>query len=140
MTGQIVILAMVVDSEDETAARAVLADLASAAGVETADVRWRPYAKLGPHSKLTAAIRLPGVCTAQAVVDACERLAGLVVTPAALPGAYLNSFLEDDGVLFYNRIFDARTDAFLRPGILWLDLEAHTHPGRQAELAGLFAR
>lgn len=138
MDGQIVVIAMVVDTPDEAPARAILADLAGAAGAEAANVRWRAYPKNGAHSKLTAALRLAYVTDSQSVIDACERLAGVVVAAEALPGAYLSSFLEEDGVLFYNRIFDARTSAFLRREILWLDLEAHTHPGRQSELAALF--
>ncbi len=138
MAGQIVIAAMVVDTEDEARARAILADLVNAAGVEAADVRWQLYPKLGAHSKLSAALRWPGVTEPQAVIDACERLAGLVVAAESLPGAYLNSFIQDDGALFHNRIFDNRMETFLRPDILWLDIEAHTHPDRQAELAALF--
>jgi hypothetical protein len=139
MIGQIVVIAMVVDTENEAAARAILADVAYAAGAEAADVRWQPYPKLGPHSKVTAALRLPGVSGNQAVIDECERFAALVIRGDSLASAYVNSFLQDDGALFYNRIFDARTSAFLRPDVLWLDLEAHTHPGRQAQLAALFS-
>ncbi len=140
MAGQIVVAAMVVDTEDETAARAVLADWVNAAGAEAADIRWRLYPKLGAHSKLSAALRWPQVSEPQAVIDACERLAGLIISAESLPGAYINSFIQEDGALFYNRIFDARRERFLRSDVLWLDVEAHTHPGRQAQLAALFAR
>jgi hypothetical protein len=129
---------MVVATEDEAEARAILADLAAAAGAEAANVRWVPYLKLGPHSKLSAALRWPGVEAPQALIDACERLAGLVVAAEDLPRAYLNSFLNDDGSLFHNRVFDARIERFLDPRILWLDLEAHTHPDRQADLRAAF--
>lgn len=106
MAGQIVIAAMVVDTEDEAIARGVMADLAAGAEAETADIRWQLYPKTGPHSKVNAALRMPGIQEGQPVIDACERLASLVVAAESLPGAYLNSFIQDDGALFYNRIFD----------------------------------
>ena len=139
MAGQIVIAAMVVDTEDEAIARGVMADLAAGAEAETADIRWQLYPKTGPHSKVSAALRMPGIQEGQPVIDACERLASLVVAAESLPGAYLNSFIQDDGALFYNRIFDARSETFLRRELLWLDIEAHTHPGRQAQHAALFS-
>lgn len=137
MGGQIVLVAMIVDTEDEARARTILGEIASAAAVPAADVAWSPYPKLGPHSKISAIFRFPAD-GGQPLVDAIERFAGLMVAPEGLRKGYLNSFLEGDGVLFYNRIFDARMEAFLRPDILWLDLEAHTHPDRQAQLQARF--
>ena len=138
MAGAVIVVSMVVATEDEAAARAIMAEIAAAAGVECAFLSWRPYPKLGPHSKLGAAVRLPFAPAGQDLIDACEDFASVIVAEEGLAKGVVSSFLEHDGILFYNRIFDARTAAFRREDVLWLDIEAHTHPDRLGELAALF--
>lgn len=139
MGGPIILATLVVDTPEEPPARAIWADFAAGTGAEAVPLGWRPYPKLGPHSKVWGLLRIAPCPDGQAVIDAVEALAALLVSPEALRQAPADGFLQENGALFYNRIFDARVHAIARADILWLDLEAHTEPGRQAELAAHYA-
>lgn len=140
MQGLIARAAMIVDAADEEAARRIGDDFIAWTKREAIYLGWSAYTKLGPQSRLMYAIALtPDAADGQGVVDEIEAIAGVAVAPDALINGYLNGFLQEDGSLVYNRIFDARTDAFLVPGILWLDLEINTNAGAQAEQRKLVA-
>lgn len=125
-------LTLVVDAEDEEKAREIAHRLLGRTGLETVFIDWALYPKTGAHSQISFALLLPPETAGQAVIDAVEGVAARAVGPQALVDGYLSGFLQEDGSLVYNRIFDARTDAFLVPDILWLDVEIETHPEAQA--------
>jgi hypothetical protein len=134
------IVAMVLDVEKEREALAIARAFIARTGLEAAGVGWSPYTKLGRHSRVSFGLTLPPCTEAQDIVKALEAVCALAVTPEAAKSSYLNSFFNDDGSLFYNRIFDARTGAFAIPGIRWLDVEVNTNAEAQADLARLLAQ
>jgi hypothetical protein len=134
------IVAMVIDVQEELEAISVARAFIARTGLEAAGIGWSPYAKNGPHSRVSFGLKLPPCAEPQDVVQAIETVCALVVTPEAAKTSYLNSFFNDDGSLFYNRIFDARTDAFTIPGLWWLDIEVNTNAASQTDLARLLAQ
>jgi hypothetical protein len=133
-------LNLIVDADEEAEARAIGDSLIARTELETVYLGCAPYPKLGPHSRLSFALFLPAGVEGQAVIDSMEAVAAQAVAPKALMDGYLNSFLQDDGSLVYNRIFDARNDTFLVAGVLWMDLEIESHPEAQASFQSVLKR
>jgi len=132
MTAGLAALAtLIVDAEDEAPARSIAQNFAENARCQPLWMSWEAYPKLGPHSRVSFAFLLPAG-GGQIAIDAIEAVAAHAVVREALTEGYLNSFINEDGSFFYNRIFDARTDQFHATGILWLDLEVDTAAGAQA--------
>lgn len=125
-------LNLIVDAGDEVAARVIGDSLIARTELEAVYLGCTPYPKLGPHSRLSFALFLPAGMEGQAVIDSIEAIAARAIAPESLAHGYLNSFLQDDGALVYNRIFDARNATFLVAGVLWMHLEIETHPEAQA--------
>lgn len=133
-------LNLIVDSDDEAVARGIGHSLIARTEIEVVYLGCTPYPKLGPHSRLSFAVFLPAGVEGQAVIDVIEAIAARAVGPESLVHGYLNSFLQDDGALVYNRIFDARSDTFLIHGVLWMHLEIETHPDAQASFQAALKR
>jgi hypothetical protein len=130
-------ISLIVDTPDEPAAMAIAQALVARSGLEAAGWRWKPYPKLGPHSRVDFELFLPPGLEGQAVIDAIESICALLVDSQALQDGYLNSFFNDDGSFVYNRIFDDRTSNFVTPQILWADVEVETNEGAQRQLRQL---
>ncbi|MEJ0059690.1 MAG: hypothetical protein WDM79_09030 [Terricaulis sp.] len=134
------IVALVIDVQKEAEALGVARGFIARTGLKAAGLGWSAYTKNGPHSRVSFGLKLPPVSNPQDIVQAIEAICAFVVTPEAAKLSYLNSFFNGDGSLFYNRIFDARANAFTIPGILWLDIEVNTNADSQADLARLLAQ
>ncbi|MGE0007746.1 MAG: hypothetical protein AB7S92_19465 [Parvibaculaceae bacterium] len=124
-------LNLIVDAETEAAARSIGRDFIAQIGLESVFLRWTPYRKLGAHSRLSFALYLPAGVADEAAAAAIEAIAARAVARHSLAKGYLNRFLNEDGSLFYNRIFDARSHEFLVADVLWMDVEVETSPDAQ---------
>lgn len=135
--GRGVRVSLIVDTPAEPEGRAIADAWIVRTGLAAAGKLWKPYPKLGPHSRVDFVLFLPPGLEGQAVIDAVERLCALLVDAQALQDGYLNSFFNDDGSFVYNRIFDDRTSTFVTPQIQWADIEVETNDGAQAQLRDL---
>lgn len=132
--------AMTIETPSESEALKIAKAFVAQTGHEGLGYRWMAYNKLGDHSRVSFVFLMPRQDDPQAIVDAIEALCGRLVEPEGLKSAYLSSFFEDDGSLFYERLFDARTSPFRFPGINWFDIEINTGADAQANLLRLIGR
>lgn len=123
-------LTAVVDTPVEASAQATYLETCARAGLAAGrKLHWQPYDKLGPHSLVTACVRMAATDT-QAIVGAidaaCASLAKLAdpYDAEADPGRFLVRY--ESGVFAYERILDWRVTPFVVGGLLWLHLAAQS--------------
>jgi hypothetical protein len=132
--------AMTIETPKEIEALKIAKAFVAQTGHEGLGYRWMPYDKLGDHSRISFVLLMPRQDDPQAIVNTIEAICDRLVETEGLKGAHVSSFFQDDGSLFYERLFDARTSPFRFPGINWFDIEINTNLDAQQNLLRLIGR
>jgi hypothetical protein len=129
-----------VDAADEATARAILDEFLAAAAVEASRIRWEPYAKLGPHSRLSFFALIPDRQDDAAIIAEIERICACLVGEDAHGKGHTMDFITDGGDRHYERIFDRRIDGEARffPRTHWFDIELDLYTPVQQRLRKLW--
>lgn len=130
--GPIATGAAILDAPDEAGARAILARLLVAAGVEIVRSGWEPYDKLGAQSRIWFWWRPPaGIADSLAAVTA---LAEAATAPADRARISLRRDDDDPDAPSLAVVVASTVGTIAVPGLVWLDLDCDLAAEVQADL------
>lgn len=125
-----------VDAPDEATARAILDAFLAAATIEAGRIRWEPYPKLGPHSRMSFYALIPDPQDDTAIIAEIDRICACLLGEDAHGKGQTMDFITDRGDRHYERIFDRRMDStatfFARTH--WFDIELDLYTPIQQRL------
>jgi hypothetical protein len=129
--------ALHVDAPDQETARAILDTFLQAASIEAARIRWEPYTKLGPHSRLSFYALIPDADEDAAIIGEIDRICTCLVGVDGLTKGHTIDFVTDGGDRHYERIFSRHVDhegSFFFPQAHWFHIEIDLYTPIQKRL------
>jgi hypothetical protein len=117
--------ALHVDAPDEATARAILHEFVQAAAIEAGRIRWSPYPKTGPHSRMLFFALIPDAHDDPAIISEIDRICACILGEDARGKGHTMDFVTDGGDRHYERIFSRHVDDTARffPRTNWFDIE-----------------